>query len=94
MDAETGQVLYGKNAEQQRHPASLTKILTAILALENLEPEQMLTASEQAVDLPGYSSSAGIEAGERLTVDQIKAQTKRPIYLRRKLPVPRRTLSL
>ena len=71
MDAETGQVLYGKNAERQRHPASLTKILTAILALENLEPEQMLTASEQAVDLPGYSSSAGIEAGERLTVDQI-----------------------
>ncbi len=71
MDAESGQTLYEKNAGARRQPASLTKILTAILVLENLEPEQVLTAGPAAVSLPRGSSSAGIRAGERLTVEQL-----------------------
>ena len=34
VDAETGQVLYDKNGEESLEPASITKILTAMLALE------------------------------------------------------------
>jgi len=70
MDAETGQVLYEKNAAEQRQPASITKIMTAMLVLENLDTDATLTASEKAVDMPSWSSSAYIKAGERLTVEE------------------------
>lgn len=68
MDADTGQILYSRNGEQRMAPASITKIMTALLALENLDQEEVLIASEEAVNLPDWGSSAGIQAGERLTV--------------------------
>ena len=68
MEAETGQVLYAKNPRQRMYPASITKIMTAMLALEHLDPEDSLTASAQAVDLPSWGSSADIQSGEVLTV--------------------------
>lgn len=70
MDAKTGQVLYDKNGEESLEPASITKILTALLALERLSPEQPLTASAEAVDIPSWASSAGLQAGEALSLQQ------------------------
>lgn len=71
MDADTGVVLYEKNMNEQLYPASITKLMTALLTMEALEPEQVLTVSQAAVNaVPRTSSHIGLLAGERLTVDQ------------------------
>lgn len=71
MDADTGVVLYEKNMHASLAPASITKVMTALLAMENLEPEQVLTVSQAAVNaVPRTSSHISLLAGERLTVDQ------------------------
>ncbi len=71
IDADTGVVLYEKNMNEQLYPASITKLMTALLAMETLEPEQVLTVSQTAVNaVPRTSSHIGLLAGERLTVDQ------------------------
>ena len=71
IDADTGAVLYEKNMNEQLYPASITKLMTALLAMEALEPAQVLTVSQTAVNaVPRTSSHIGLLAGERLTVDQ------------------------
>lgn len=71
IDMTTGYTLYEKNIQQQHYPASITKIMTAILSLENLKMEDVITFSHDAVYTiePG-SSSAYAEEGEQLTVEQ------------------------
>ena len=51
IDAKTGEVLYQKNAFQLRAPASTTKILTAILAIESGHLEDVVTVSETAASV-------------------------------------------
>lgn len=69
IDADTGEVLYGKNENAKMYPASTTKIMVALLALENLQPEEMVTASNSALSLlpPGHTN-IGIKNGEQLSV--------------------------
>ena len=70
MDAETGQILYDKNAYEILYPASITKILTGLLALEHGDPGQTLTVSAQAVSqVPRTSSHIGLQAGETITME-------------------------
>lgn len=71
MDAKTGEVLYEKNPHQRYYPASITKLMTALLAIENLKSTDIISFSEEAIHgvEPG-SSSIGIRIGEQLTVDQ------------------------
>lgn len=77
LDPETGEILYARNIHEKLYPASLTKIMTALLVLEAIEDgtltmSTVLTASETAVaDIPNDASSAGIVAGEELTVEQL-----------------------
>ncbi len=49
MEANTGTVLYSKNADVQNYPASITKILTALLAIENSEMDEKVTFSYDSV---------------------------------------------
>lgn len=71
MDADTGTVLYEKNMHQPMYPASITKLMTALLALQHLEPEQVLTVSQTAVNaVPRTSSHISLVAGEKLTVEE------------------------
>lgn len=59
-DADTGRILYGKSADTPMANASTTKILTCILALENAEPDEVVTVSDYACSMPevkmGFSS--------------------------------------
>ena len=77
VDANTGKPVFEKNAQQEMYPASLTKIMTALLVLEavddgRLSLDQQLTASESAMaGLDADGSSADIQAGEILTVEQL-----------------------
>ena len=67
MDSSTGKVLYGKNENKKLYPASTTKIITAILAIENCRPTDKITASYDAVmSIPSGYSNAAIQSGETL----------------------------
>ena len=71
MEAETGTVLYAKNMHEHLYPASITKLLTGILAYEKLSMDEMVEFSETAVySIEFGSSSIGIDPGEALTVEQ------------------------
>ncbi len=67
----TGRVMYEKNADAKAYPASTTKIMTALLAVENLAPNMVLSASETAIDIDRDGSNMGILYGEELTVEQL-----------------------
>lgn len=77
LDQNTGKIVYGKNEHEELYPASLTKIMTALLVLRavdegKLTMDQSVTASESAFEtLHDDGSSAGIKAGEILTVRQL-----------------------
>ena len=66
MDAATGQVLYAKNAHQRRAPASTTKILTALLALQRGNLARPVRIPAEAARTPG--SSMHLRAGQRFTL--------------------------
>ena len=71
MDTDTDEVLYEKNADKQVYPASITKIMTALLMLESdkYDPDAKIAMSEQALDLiSGTGSSVSLlRAGEEIT---------------------------
>ncbi len=72
IDADTGRVLYEKNADEVVYPASTTKILTAILALENCNVSDEVPASYAAImSVPVGGSHAAIQVGETLTVKEL-----------------------
>ena len=77
LDQNTGKIVYAKNEHEELYPASLTKIMTALLVLRavdegKLTMDQSIMASESAFEtLHDDGSSAGIKAGEILTVRQL-----------------------
>jgi len=78
-DVNTDAVAYAKNIHEKNYPASLTKVMTALLILEKVSGNETLlnqevTASESAFSDTYYhadGSSAGIKAGEVMTVKQL-----------------------
>ena len=71
MDAKTGKILYEKNATTRYYPASITKLMTALLVIENLKPTNTITFSQDAIyGIESGSSSIGMRIGEQITVDQ------------------------
>ncbi len=72
QDYKTGKVLYAKNETQKMYPASTTKIVTAILTLENCELDETVTVSYDAISsIPDGYSSAFLQVGENLSVHQL-----------------------
>lgn len=69
MEAATGKVLYQRNMDQLRYPASTTKMMTLIVALENSKLDEVVTASSNASGTEG--STIWLEIGERLTMEQL-----------------------
>ena len=74
MEASTGTTIYEKNADQQLHPASITKIMTLILIFDALEEgrikkDDVVRVSEYAASMGG--SQVFLEAGEEQTVDTL-----------------------
>ena len=72
IDNKTNRILYDKNASERMFPASTTKILTAILVLENCDLNETVTASYDAISsIPEGYTSAEIQGEEQLTVEQL-----------------------
>lgn len=69
MDARSGQILYGKNINRKMYPASTTKILTAILALEKADVDEVVTISRRACTVEG--SAVGLQEGEKIRMEDL-----------------------
>lgn len=78
IDAGSGQVLYAKNAEEQRPCASITKVMTLLLVMEAIDEGKisltdMVTTSEHAASMGG--SDIWLKAGEEMSVDDLLKAT-------------------
>jgi D-alanyl-D-alanine carboxypeptidase len=72
MDARSGQVLYEHNAKLPMFPASITKILTCALALENCDPSETATLSHNAVfSVPRDTTHIALTEGEVISVNDL-----------------------
>jgi D-alanyl-D-alanine carboxypeptidase (penicillin-binding protein 5/6) len=69
MDASTGEMLYAKNPDLRRPPASTTKLMTAIIAVENLNLSDVVTISRNAARVSPHK--AGFREGDQVTVKQL-----------------------
>ena len=74
LEASTGKIIYEKNADEQLSMASMTKMMTLLLIMENIENgnlkwDEMITASENAASMGG--SQIFLEIGEQMTVEDL-----------------------
>lgn len=65
------QVLYAKNVHQKMYPASITKIMTALVALKYGNLDEVVTVGEECKEIEEGSSVCEIEVGDRLTLRQL-----------------------
>ncbi len=70
FDLENKGVLYAKNIHERLFPASLTKIMTAIVALENGKLSQTLTATNAVTVTESGAVLCGLKSGDTMTLDQ------------------------
>ena len=73
-DRTTGTVLLDKNADERHYPASMTKIMTALITLEHANLTDEVTVEQSDLDMITVdSSNAGLKAGEKTTVENLLA---------------------
>lgn len=68
IDSKTGRILYNKKAYNLMYPASTTKTLTALLAIENLNLDKVIVVPYNACKIPCDSSTVGIKPGEKIKI--------------------------
>lgn len=66
---ETGRILYNKNANEQRKMASLTKLMTAILLVENCDMNETITVAKEACYIGG--STAGLKPNDQVSAKDL-----------------------
>jgi D-alanyl-D-alanine carboxypeptidase len=76
MDLETGEVIYCKDADSKRYPASTTKLLTGLLLAENKQPTDELEFTKSAKEQPEYSLNINymhntMQIGDKILADDI-----------------------
>lgn len=64
------ETLYAKNVHEQLYPASLTKIMTALVALKYGSTDMVLTASANVTNLESGAQTCGLKEGDQMTLDQ------------------------
>lgn len=71
-DASSGQVLYERNSSEKLYPASITKVLTAIVVIENSKLDDVVTISQSALDNVEYGYvTSNLKVGTELTVEEL-----------------------
>ena len=71
VDLDTQEILYSKNIDKQLYPASITKVMTTLVAIESSSPEEPVTFSQHALDsIEWDSSNIGCRLNEPLTMEQ------------------------
>lgn len=69
IDQESGTILYEKNAKEKIYPASVTKIITALVVMDYLQPDEIITVGTEINEVTLDSSKAGHVLNEKLTVE-------------------------
>lgn len=70
FDVNGGNILYAKNLHKRLYPASLTKVLTAVVALKNTSPDDVITVTDGAKINESGAQLCGLETGDTLTMNQ------------------------
>ncbi|HDR7353279.1 Serine-type D-Ala-D-Ala carboxypeptidase (D-alanyl-D-alanine carboxypeptidase) [Bacillus cereus] len=70
MDADTGEILYGKREDERSYPASIGKMMTTLLLLENVKEDEEITVTENAIKTESQSKKIKLRAGEKLKRDE------------------------
>lgn len=70
FDINNKNTIYAKNVHEKLYPASLTKIMTALVALKHGTSDMMLTATANVKILESGAQVCGIKEGDRMTLDQ------------------------
>lgn len=68
LDLDTGVFLYSKNCDRQLYPASITKIMTCLLVLENTKMDDVLTCTSAVYELDENASNVALQEGEQMTI--------------------------
>lgn len=68
---DTGRILYKKNENAKCYPASLTKLMTAIVAVEHTAADTVFTVGDEVYMIDPYSSRAYLTVGSKLTLEQL-----------------------
>lgn len=71
MEETTGKIIYEKNADKRMYPASTTKILTALIALENADSKDIVEIGNEVYQVPLDASKAGHKPGDKLTLEEL-----------------------
>ena len=72
VELSTGRIIYEKNSTEQKYPASITKIMTAILVLENCNLDDIATVSETALsNIPSGYVTCDLRVGEEITIEDL-----------------------
>ena len=70
IDMESGAFIYGKNMDEKLYPASITKLLTVLVALENAELTDIVTFSEDSISFLEYGDAyIGMKVGEEISME-------------------------
>lgn len=72
VEVSTGRIIYEKNSTKKMYPASTTKIMTAIVVLENCKLDDIVTVNESALQgIPSGYVTCDLHPGEELTVNDL-----------------------
>lgn len=71
IEQKTGKILYEKNKDQKMYPASTTKIMTGLLALEYGDLNELISIGEEIEDIPGDSSTAYLCVGQKISLEEL-----------------------
>lgn len=71
FNTNTESIIYEKNAYKKMYPASTTKIITAIITIENCDLTETATVSKNAINLPSGYVSAYLKTGDVLTINEL-----------------------
>ncbi|MCR4909406.1 MAG: serine hydrolase, partial [Lachnospiraceae bacterium] len=70
FNTKNADTVYTRNAYASLYPASMTKVLTALVALENASPDTILSATENCIFTDNDVQKVGLKVGDRMTLDQ------------------------
>lgn len=72
VETSTGKIVYEKNAHEKMYPASTTKVMTALLVLENCKLDEKAKVSYEAIQaVPEGYSNANLQVGEELSIEDL-----------------------
>ncbi len=70
FDIKNRKTLYSRNVYTRMYPASLTKVMTALVAIENCDMDKVLRADENCVVTEADATKIGLKSGDSMTLDQ------------------------